>query len=121
MSDQGHLIEPPSQYERLKAKGKDMSWYERNKPKTDVAIPLEDDACSNGSIYRLLANGTVWTIKTSLQVYNGEVRTAYEGEHRKVRDTGKALPSDVFICMHSKVAYPEFGEAIIHSRCGGAS
>lgn len=122
MNDQGNLIEPPSLYERMKARGVNMGFYERGKAGKEGGIPLDDQVCSNSSIYRLLANGTLWTIR-----YREEVETSddgkpivvrhFESEHRKVRDTGKQLPSDTFICMHTKVGYPTFEEAITHNNC----
>lgn len=90
--DQLNLLDVPL-YDRMKARGVDMSWYDRSKqlrtkgePKV---IPLETDQCSNLSVYLLMKDGSLWTLQDD-QPYH-EVR---EGKHPRV--------NDVYVCLCCK-------------------
>lgn len=94
----------PSLYEKMKARGIDMSFYERSRSRSANAVPLDDQACSKYSIYLMRKDGSVWTLN------RGE-------KHKKVRDTGRTLPEDQYICMHTKVGYFDHKDAMKHSNC----
>lgn len=101
-----------------------MGFYERGKAGREGGVPLEDQECSNGSIYFMNADGTVWTVRiTDQKTVPAEVEGAkpiifYEvAPHKKVRDTGKILPAATYVCMHTRQAYADFSEAIKHGTC----
>lgn len=79
-----------SLYERMKARGVAMDWYERGrKHQTPGAIPLVDDACQRASVYLLRLDGSLWTVR------NGE-------PYRKVRGGKAARDNEVYVCLHCK-------------------
>ena len=81
-------------YERMKARGVDMSWYEKGKHRPTIdAIPLDDEECSIGSIYLLKANGELWTIHSD------------GGEYKKVRPAVKEVGKSVYLCLHCKAQF----------------
>lgn len=85
-------------YEKMKARGINMAWYERGKHRrSSTAIPLEDEQCYGGSIYLLKQSGELWTIAVNDVAVPTQVTP-----HSKVRDTGKELPHDILVCMHCK-------------------
>lgn len=84
-------------YERMKAKGVDMSWYEKHKHiKSDsTAIPLDDEKCSNSSIYKLELDGSLWSINR-------------QGEpHKQVRRGVKELPRSIYVCVKCKTQWDD--------------
>jgi hypothetical protein len=93
-------------YQKMKAKGVDMSWYERGRhAKSPEAIPLQDEKCSRASIYLLKQDGSLWTI-------------TYQGKpHKQVRRPGKQLPRSVYVCLCCKTQWNEAlmeDEALVH-------
>ena len=110
-----------SQYEKLKAKGFDMSWYERGKRALNAAIALEDEECWKGSIYLMKADGTLWTLSVTVRHApgdKGKSLVTYSAEpHKQVRSTGKELPSDMYVCMHTKKGYNDLHAAMRHEEC----
>lgn len=89
MKEQLPIIEEPTLYERMKQRGVDMGWYEKNKGRSTYAIPLSDEECGFASIYLLKKNGTLWTLKGEEDI----------SPHAKVRDTKKEIPQDVLMCV----------------------
>lgn len=91
-----------SLYDEMKAKGVDMSWYEKLKGKGKLAPPpLFDEYCGRLSIYVLKADGTLWT--------------ADKGEpYLQVRSTGKKRPKDTLICLHCKKQFSSVETAYEH-------
>lgn len=78
-----------SLYERMKLRGVNMSWYEKGKRgRRSNAIPLDDEECSNQSVYLLKEDGTLWTIDTK------------GVPHNQVRPSKKQLPRSVYVCLH---------------------
>jgi len=78
-------------YERMKAKGIDMSWYEKGKRgRRNQAIPLDDEACSNLSVYLLKENGSLWSI------------THVGSPYQQVRPATKPIPHSIYICLCCK-------------------
>lgn len=85
-------------YERMKARGIDMSWYEKNKKgKVDgSAVPIDDEECSSLSIYYLKEDGSLWTV-------------ASDGEpYKKVREGKKEQPKSIYLCAHCKQQWDTF-------------
>lgn len=62
-------------YLKMKSKGLDMSWYEKCAHRVGLAIPLDDDICSAGSIYMFKKDGSLWSIDTDGKAYK-QVREA---------------------------------------------
>lgn len=95
-----------SMYQQMKARGINMSWYERGKRgRTDDAIPLDDEECSDLSIYLLKENGSLWTI------------TKDGRQHLQVRPPSKKLPKSVYVCVCCKTQWddaPIKSEHIFH-------
>lgn len=80
-------------YDRMRLRGIDMSWYDNSRTKKidgDGLIPIDNETCSNLSIYFLKNDGSLWTITTDGVPYN------------KVRYGQKPIDHDIFICMHCK-------------------
>lgn len=100
------MTEEPDLYDRMKAMGVKMSWYERvaaRKRHTNV-IPLDDQICSSGSIYFLKEDGSLWTLDSSHEPYHS-VRPPLE----------KPLKRSVYICVKCKRQWgsmPKFHEEI---------
>lgn len=86
-----------SMYEKMKARGINMGWYERSKHRKNdtVAVPLDDDVCSLNSVYLLKANGQLWTVG-----HSGK-------EHAKVREGTTKIPKDVYLCMCCRTQWGE--------------
>jgi len=83
-------------YERMKARGINMSWYERGKRgRTDNAIPLDDQECSSGSIYLLKENGSLWTVTANGKAY------------QQVRPPSKKLPKTVYVWVCCKTQWDD--------------
>ncbi len=78
-------------YEKMKAKGIDMGWYEKNKHiRSSTVIPLDDEECSTLSLYIVQLDGSLWSIKG-----NGE-------PYQKVREGIKRQEKSVYVCAHCK-------------------
>lgn len=89
-------------YEKLKAKGIDMSWYEKaSGKKAQGPVSLFDDRCGRLSIYLLKADGTLWTVN------NGE-------PYMQVRETGKKQSRVVYLCAHCKKQFNTSKQAYGH-------
>jgi len=85
-----------SLYEKMKARGIDMSWYEKgNKRNLPTETPLEDGECSKLSIYIIKKNGTLWTIDSSGNPYYN------------VRPGSKEIERDVYVCLHCKQQFKD--------------
>lgn len=57
----------PTMYDKMVAKGIDMSWYDKSRKKNKSAkgpAPLSDEACSLLSIYYLDKGGKLFTTKS---------------------------------------------------------
>lgn len=101
------LIEPPSLADRMRLRGVDMTWYDRAKAKrqglrTTGLVPLANERCCRLSIYRLKADGTLWTI-------DGEGKP-----YAKVRDIPKKPRADTYICVHCGGTFEGLGGAFKH-------
>jgi hypothetical protein len=105
-----------SMYQRMKDAGIDMSWYERGKSKIREAVPLEDDACSQASIYLMRTDGTLWTLDVVERRAGGEVVTDIK-PHKQVRSTNRTIPEPLYVCMHTKESYRQFSDAVGHGTC----
>lgn len=93
-----------SWYQRAKRLGINMSWYERVKATTgDAEAPLDDKQCSDGSIYLLKKNGSLWTINSV-----GEA-------HRQVREAVKPIERPIFVCVCCK-AQSDSAEGLTHKQ-----
>jgi hypothetical protein len=103
VSDQAPLLEEPSMYERMKARGIRMDWYERgkSKQKQKAAIPLDAEACSTSSIYYLKQDGSLWTLD------NGE-------PYKQVRSPSKELSHAMYVCVHCRKQWSSHGNAVAH-------
>lgn len=88
-------------YEKMKARGIDMSWYEKNRhgDRMNTAVPLDDEMCSMGSIYLLKANGELWTID-----HDGNA-------HHKVREGKTEIPKNIYLCMHCRRQFDDMPAA----------
>lgn len=109
-----------SLYRRLKLRGVDMSWYESGKRTVGDAIPLDDQECSNSSVYLMKEDGTVWTLRLhrKVEVRDQEKVTTFTGqEFKQVRSTGVVMKQPTYVCMHTKVAYDGLGGALAHEEC----
>lgn len=97
----------PTLYERMKARGINMEWYERSKTKrrkrtADVQVPLETETCCLLSVYLLKTDGSLWTTDTSGAAY------------RQVRPATKPIPRNVYVCACCKGQWRDYNEAIKH-------
>lgn len=99
------LFAMPRMYEKMKARGVDMSWYERARVKTKnpQAIPLDADVCGSDSIYFLKQDGTLWTIHVGGEPY------------RQVRESVKNLPKALYVCVKCKHYWETFVETRGHT------
>lgn len=91
-----------SQYERLKAKGVDMRWYEKSngyKPGKHT-IPLSDDLCYRLSVYFLDKSGRLFTTKDGLP-------------YMQVRQLKKPAV-ETYICVCCKQLFNNYVGAIEH-------
>lgn len=80
-----------SLYDRMKARGIDMSWYEKGRRgRHSSAIPLDDDKCSDLSTYFLEHDGSLWTIDS------------YGKPYKRVRMPSKDIPKQIYVCFHCK-------------------
>lgn len=80
-----------SLYQRMKARGIDMRWYEKQGAhKHTEAIPLTDDHCGRLSIYMLKRDGSLWTVSSKGK------------PHKQVRPGKKKRDDDVFVCLHCR-------------------
>jgi len=94
-----------SLYEKFKAKGYDMSWYEKNqgrRPDSKRPIPLTDDHCGTLAIYYLTKSGKLFTTTTAGEPY------------QQVRETGKKISRDIFICLGCNQQFKTYKEASGH-------
>lgn len=83
-------------YDKMKAKGIDMSWYDKNRHTvTSGSVPLDDEECFSGSIYHLAMDGSLWTINK-----HGE-------PHKKVREGIKAQKKTVYVCARCKLQWDD--------------
>jgi hypothetical protein len=100
-------------YERFKAMGVDVSWYERakgNAPRTDdkAPIPLNDDHCGMLSIYLLEKSGKMFTLTT-----NGE-------QYQQVRKV-KSIARNIYLCACCKQQFPTYTAAAKHYEGGNSA
>jgi len=103
----GILMKPKSMLERMQQAGVDVSWYEKVKNKLPAIddnqpIPLSDEKCYALSIYLLNENGKLFTIQRDGSAY------------RQVRDTGKKLPRQIYVCVHCKKQFETVEESKKH-------
>lgn len=76
-----------SMYEEMKAKGIDMSWYEKGKKgRTSAEAPLEDEQCYPGSIYYVQNDGSLWTVD------------AHGKPYKQIRQPGELTESSGYLC-----------------------
>lgn len=95
-----------SMYDKMKARGIDMSWYERSsRRKSGVAAPLDDQECSLGSIYLVKADGTLWTINL------------HGDPHKQVRASKGAIAAPTLLCLHCRTQFSAMPSA--HSESEG--
>lgn len=92
---------------KLRASGQ-LDWYDRAKARIGKAdeVPLDDEPCSNRSIYIIKKDGSLWTI-------NGGYETEGEGDQQKkvlvagtpykqVRPGRKPITRQIFYCVCCK-------------------
>lgn len=78
-----------SMYEEMKAKGIDMSWYEKGKKgRAGTEAPLEDEECYPGSIYYTKDDGSLWTID------------AHGAPYKQIRAAGELSEATTYLCAH---------------------
>lgn len=73
-------------YLEMKSRGVNMAWYERIAHRASLAIPLDDEECSGGSVYIMKKDGSMWTID------------AYGKAYRCVREAGKPIVTQKYLC-----------------------
>lgn len=95
-----------SLYHKFKELGVDMSWYEKSKGNrtadTKAPIPLTDDHCGMLAIYKLTKSGKLFTCTSDGEPY------------QQVRETGKTIARDIFICMACNKQFKTYKEASGH-------
>jgi hypothetical protein len=99
-----------SLYDDLKAKGQRLGWYERSKARRGAhrVIPLNDDRCSNLSVYLLKADGSLWTLAIVGRVNAQGIREDSAEPYKQVRPPGKAVGKDVYVCVCCKAQAGEY-------------
>lgn len=94
------------QYEKLKAKGHDLSWYEKSKKKqqhiTGGSAALNDERCGILSIYLLDTGGKLWTTQSSGEPY------------MMARQTATKPKEKTYICVACKAQFKTYAEADKH-------
>lgn len=93
-----------SMYQKMKAKGIDMSWYEKHKSlkEKEGIIPLSDEECDKSAIYYLDSKGRLFTL-------DGE-----GNKYKQVRQIKQAV-EDCYMCMHCRKDFKTFNEALEHA------
>lgn len=92
-------------YDRMKARGIDMSWYEKTqgfKPDSKAPIPLHDTECGRLAIYFLNKVGKLFTVTGSGEPY------------MQVRITANKRGEDSYICLGCGVLFKTFKGAEDH-------
>jgi hypothetical protein len=94
------------QYERLKAKGHDLSWYEKSKKHQrntkDGSAALNDEQCGILSIYLLDTGGKLWTTQS-----NGE-------PYMMARQISTKPATKVYVCVACQKRFSAYAEADKH-------
>lgn len=107
MDDQTSIIPPAPLYQRLKAAGVDLTWYDkalakRGKKRPDELTPLHTENCCKLSIYFLKKNGELWT-------------TTYTGEpHMVARDNHKTTEQNEYTCLSCNKSFESYTDANAH-------
>jgi hypothetical protein len=98
----------PTLYEKMVARGVNMSFYEKVKAKRYEALgngkiaPLDDKVCSVDSIYIWRKNGELWT------------SDPYGKPHRVVRPSKGSPTEDTFVCVCCKKKFESLEKAKNH-------
>lgn len=88
----------------MKERGVNLAWFDKQDKPTEVKTetPLYDTSCCGLSVYLILPNGDMYT-------------TNYDGsQFLKVRNIGKTLPKQVYLCMKCKEQFKEYEQAKAH-------
>lgn len=105
-----------SLYERMKARGIDMGWYERGKAANakmakNGEVPIYDIACDHSSLYLWRMNGELWTYTTELDRNTDETIIK---PYKMVRPETRKRPEDAIVCMHCRKVFNTLEEAEKH-------
>lgn len=98
-------------YQHMKARGLDMSWYEKARPITNPdpePLALQENECSRLSIYLIEPNGTISTVTGSGQKY------------MTVKYTEARPRNAIYACSNCKQQWVTFEEALKHYRVRAA-